>query len=574
MATWLLVTTGIVERNAFGNILLAGDWCRHLLARFQDGATVRTLDYPIACADAVAINQEVKDAAAVLLSRVRDAYNDVFSLDKGVDYYNIVVGRWMFHFLHNVYEKQKILRAAAGQYSNLVMESCGLQYAESFDTDHYDQLSYSSHDWNFRLYSALAELHRDISKTYVRVQSRRVVGAHPRAASEPLFKRSVQFAACALNRMLRRKMVLVVSPNYAERGFYNSVWFFIRSGGEIVHYSFSPAPVDTPEFDVKLRKKLSANIHCGGEGSLLCAASSLIFYFAPLSLVEGFTPRRREAMRWLTRNKNLRRLFTANGIHTNEPFKYLVAEASSRELWVTQHGSGYGFLEVQSSEDYERELASRYFTWGWDREVLPHPKLIASKTADYKRNTNIIFTFPTVTQYAGLLESYFIAGNYERTIALSTKLLDSLVPDIRAHLLLRQREKIGLRMYQPPHNLSRDTIGSFHESLGRARVHLTNHLGTPFLESLAMNIPTLVLYDPSVQRIRDSAVPLFAGLRKARILFDDAEQAAKHLNAVYDQIDEWWKNAQTQTAVKRFCTSFARSHARWKAEWLEALTRP
>lgn len=567
-----LVTTGRITRNIeSAKVLIAGDWCSEIAEKLSKNNTTEMIDYPISSLDAAQIKKEIGVVFDALLSKVAAAYNEVFGLNKNEKYYKIVLGRWIYHFLHNLYEKRAILNRAITKHHDVWMESCGKTYSLSFDSDGYNQMSYSSHDFNYQMYSGVAEF-CGIKKKYINIDSIATPRTTPNITKKESLRSSLQHFICVLNRFFRNRMTLVVSPYYQKNSLYNALWFFIKSHGEIVHHTFSPLLPSNKELDISLRMELSRKI-CGNnnQNQLLNIASELFFYFIPQSFVEYLNTYRKNAVDWIKEYPHMNRMFTANAIHTNEAFKYLVAEAQPRELCISQHGAGYGFSEVQSSEDYENELANYYFTWGWGDHVLPHPKLLSDRAIRYKSNKDIVFTFPTVTEYAGLLESFFIASTYQHTINLTDQLFEKITPQILAKIVLRQRQKKGLRMYNPKIDMRKDCIPLFQESLKRARIHLSNHIGTPVLESLSMNLPTIIVYDPAAHKLRSSAIHFFEELKNAQILFEDSLKAAHHLNSIYTNIDEWWMSNTTQAAIRSFCFQFARSDRNWKSAWLNAL---
>lgn len=572
MTEHFLLTTGRApSRLRESKLLIAGDWCGDK-QDFIASTTAEILDYPIKSLDAVKIKEEIDTIFHELLSRMVTAYNDVFGLCKDKSYYRIVLGRWIYHFLHNIYEKRKILTNASEKYPNLWTESCGITYALSYDSDDYNAQSYSSHDFNFRMYSGVAEFLSGIRKSYIEVDNAPIPIRASTSGIKMALKHALQCLACQLNKAFLSGMTLVVSPYYPRSSLYNALWFFVKSHGEIVHYKFAAIQPSGVGVDVSLRKLLSEKIRRDPSNELLQIAAELLFYFMPQCFVEYFASYRAKALRWLKSYGRVKCVFTANAIHTDEPFKYLVAEAQPQDLWISQHGAGYGFSEVHVSEISERELATRYFTWGWGEDVLPHPKLTADARIRYRRNEDIVFTCPTVQVYAGLLESYFIASNYQNAMQLSDQLFGQLASEILAKVVLRQLDLKGMRFYRPQIAVRKDGTESFHDSLKRARVHLSNHIGTPVLESLAMNFPTVVLHDPTIQRLRPSAAPFFEELKAVQILFEDPREAAQHLNSVYSNIDEWWMRDTTQAAVKSFCKRFAQSDRNWRTAWLNVLT--
>jgi len=565
-----LVTTGKVSGDIeSSNVLLAGDWCGDPEAKFAEHVSVETLEYPIDHADAVKIKCEIDTVFEELLPKIALAYNDVLGLQKDEKFYKIILGRCIFHFIHNIYEKITLLDSALEKHSEITIESCGKSYAFSTDSVDYCMESYSSDEFNFKMYSGVAEYFSGIQKRDVPDLPPRVKADGPKLGIKAVIKSRFWILLCWLNSLFCKRMTLVVSPCYPKTAYFNAVWFFLKSKGQIVHYQFSPLQSSGDMMNTDLRSRLSKKIVSDSENRLLTIASELLFYFMPTSLVEGFDAHQQESKSWLNKHPNLQRIFTANAIHTDDVFKHIVAEADLKDCWIAQHGSGYGFSEVQSSEEYERMLSTRYFTWGWGERVLPSPKLYLGSCVNYESNKALILTVPTVTRYAGLLESYFISSDYKNTINLTDTFLKALPLDALENILLRQRRMEVLRIYEPEMKLQSDDVDQFHDSLKRAKLHLSNHMGTPVLESLAMNVPTLVVYDEDVHRIRDSAKPYFMMLKDVGILFNDAEKAARHLAVVNEDIAKWWRDEKTQEAVNTFCNRFARSDPDWRHAWLK-----
>ena len=80
------------------------------------------------------------------------------------------------------------------------------------------------------------------------------------------------------------------------------------------------------------------------------------------------------------KNKNCKGFFTANPIHSDEIFKYVVAFDQKVPLSSIQHGAGYGMSKfISAEEDYETSLSSKFYSWGWSKYKLSHPKLTANK---------------------------------------------------------------------------------------------------------------------------------------------------------------------------------------------------
>ena len=60
-------------------------------------------------------------------------------------------------------------------------------------------------------------------------------------------------------------------------------------------------------------------------------------------------------------------------------------------------------------------------------------------------------------------------------------------------------------------------------------------------------------------------------LECAKILFYSPEDAAKHLNLVYDDLEKWWDDPFTQQIKKEFCEGYIRTDSNWLDKWCDLL---
>ena len=94
-------------------------------------------------------------------------------------------------------------------------------------------------------------------------------------------------------------------------------------------------------------------------------------------------------------------------------------------------------------------------------------------------------------------------------------------------------------------------------SISKSRLVIVNCNGTVLLETLSMNIPTIIFWDPNLNEIRPSAEPYFNKLLSVGILFYNPEVAAYKVNEVWDNVNDWWFSSKIQEARISFCSKFA-----------------
>ena len=76
--------------------------------------------------------------------------------------------------------------------------------------------------------------------------------------------------------------------------------------------------------------------------------------------------------------------------------------------------------------------------------------------------------------------------------------------------------------------------------------------GTTFLESIILNVPTVIFWNPQHNELRASAIPYFEDLKRVGIFHESPESAAKHVNSIWDNINAWWDTPELQAVLQRF----------------------
>lgn len=64
--------------------------------------------------------------------------------------------------------------------------------------------------------------------------------------------------------------------------------------------------------------------------------------------------------------------------------------------------------------------------------------------------------------------------------------------------------------------------------------------------------PTILLFNESHFKNREEFIPLHKNLREAQILFEDPVLASKHLNGIWNNIEDWWESRDVKMARENF----------------------
>ena len=98
---------------------------------------------------------------------------------------------------------------------------------------------------------------------------------------------------------------------------------------------------------------------------------------------------------------------------------------------------------------------------------------------------------------------------------------------------------------------------NFFDVIKNARLLVYSYDSTGILEALNLNFPVVGFWSSGVCNIRDSAVPYYKELFEANILFRSPEEAANHINSIWNEISLWWVSNTVQQARRNFIEEFS-----------------
>ena len=98
-------------------------------------------------------------------------------------------------------------------------------------------------------------------------------------------------------------------------------------------------------------------------------------------------------------------------------------------------------------------------------------------------------------------------------------------------------------------NVNKET---YNESLSSSDLIITNYLSTPYIESLYLNKPTIIIYNSKVNFLNSDNRNFYDDLFRANIMYKDPIQAAKFIKKIWKNPHQWWQSKRTQSLRKRF----------------------
>ncbi|MGO9212708.1 MAG: LIC12162 family transferase, partial [Syntrophales bacterium] len=246
-----------------------------------------------------------------------------------------------------------------------------------------------------------------------------------------------------------------------------------------------------------------------------------------------------------------------------------------------QHGGNYGIDECMKSLDHEVAITDKFYSWGWTypelhKKIVPMPACNMIGNIKFKKNkksTRILFAGAAQSRYLYRME--YPDTNYggEKYCQDQIKFFKRVDINYQKYFSYRPFiEDFGLDILQRIRNECPDLMieewdTPFQESLMNCRLFVCDHVSTVHAEALSLNKPTIMFWDPESYVHRIEAKIYLENLHAAGILHYSPESAARMVNKVYDNIDDWWNERERQSARLEFCDKFARSSPNAVDEW-------
>lgn len=304
---------------------------------------------------------------------------------------------------------------------------------------------------------------------------------------------------------------------------------------------------------------------------------ALIAITAPLDLVENFWA----LHSWASKQDFTPKFwYTATAQHTSTAFMHRMAIARERggRLLVHQHGGGYGIDEQHLGEDHDIAVSDRFYTFGWSRadqpsRVVPLPTAMPQRSQGTPQGV-LLMSLPVTTEMYRL-QPFCLPSHIERAVTLSSDFVMRLAAKTKITLRHSGRDRFPMvRLAGAEATIVEDVgAGPGSRAASRAALVVHNYIGTSWLETLAMNVPTVCFYDPEFYRPRAEARPFLDALVRVGVLHYSGSEAAKFVNSLRGNPTAWWQSAEVQEARAAFVARYANFSDNWLEAWTEEFER-
>lgn len=523
-----------------------------------------------------------------ILNCLTEYLNSIHGVCHSQRYWRILIGPWLFHYLHSAYDRYIHLKQAFSLYPDLktvVLDPRDFKVPR----DTLEAVDLLGDDlFNFQIFSQhILELGSSFADLQVIRCSAELVKKDRKKSFQELMRRpfrlGVRLVGDTIARVRRKGGRVGLWDMYWSRSRVWSIAFqskFLaipRKCRSEWKFKFTSAVFDERRWGL-------GRLQSNNEYERIFIKS--LSYSLPTLFLEGYKNARDETIK----GGDFEDVIVSTvGWAYNDQFKFMAAEASEHgsRLVAVQHGGGYGIYRFIPFENHEFRVADSFMAWGWVGKAaahsrnLPIPQLSCliknqAPRGRHNRSETILFLGTAHPRYLFRFHSSPVGSQFEEYFAWEIRFLNEVSDSLRASILFRTLpmdygNSIRARIADQVPGIRWDHPRSFYQSLKRSRIVVIDHCSTGFLETLAANIPTILFWNPQRWEVRDEAEPYFESLRRVGILFDSPEAAAAKVAEVYDEPWLWWKSKNLQEVRKRFVDRYALSSHDWLDCWSKAL---
>lgn len=501
---------------------------------------------------------EIDKAMEFCLTEISDILNKFHDVNKCELYWQTIISPWILSVITLYIEKKGLFNNLPKEYTYTFKTACNqndpfiFRDFKDFNTKKFDE----SFQHNVFL-DVAKESVVDIEFVDIPLTEKAVVATPPVSKVKKLLTKLINGLAFTLN--LKKKLTFISSP-YMSR--VTLLKLFVCN---VPYFSFLKREVEINSVSVKnidMRNELIANIPvCSPEkNSLLKFCIKLL----PLSYLENYQEIAKGTK--LKYPNKVSVINTAVSDVVDDEFKIWSAE--QRELGakyvINQHGGLYGLGKYMPLEKLQIANSDQFLTWGWSNcnKTIP----VGALKLKFKKKKN--------RQQSKIEILVILLGNPKypywcTSVPCGSALVKyfndqfGLFEALPLHLRANTKFRFGINdfnwgfetEFKRRYSINTDT-SDYVDSIENAGLCICTYNATTMLETIALDIPTIMYWDPALFSIRENAISIFDELKECGLLQDNPEHLAGFLDENIDDIDNWWGSHKVQEVRNKFMSIY------------------
>lgn len=572
--------------NIIQNKIFIGEWCE--TANIDQGKIVKynfRNDY-----NQLKKNKEYLDKTfKIFINILTISLNKFHSTKFDEKFWTIAIGPYLRTMLHIIFERNELINKTINQFDIDYFLKINLNNEKFIPVDSrtIDNKYVNEHFWNNKIFFQLIKQHKNIkikneyTNFSLEVKKNFNIKKNKNFLSlkklpKIFFEKITHFYTFFTFLILPKSILKMLKPTlFFDKNIPNKQIFLMCIKGKKFPWNFKKIFETVKDIfpisrSSQSRKLLLSTTNQKNLNDLEKIMLDIIIENLPISFLENFE-KIRENFKLGTFPPRTNCIVARSWDYQPDFIKLYAAEQVSlgSKLHILQSRSGPGIVGNFSYEEFDRQISDQYFTWGWsdnkDKKVSPYGSFAKKDKEKFEYNKNGINLLITYR-----LDDYSLmydidvprSGDwydYNRDLIFLYKNFNKIqkkktvIRPRPSRFENRQRQLWDKELKD--YNI--DTKSNFTDLIKSSRICVSTYADShTYLETFHWNIPTMIYFNQSLYKLRDSAKPYFERMRKLGIFYDDPLKLSKNLEKNWENISEWWFQDDIQNFRKEFCNTF------------------
>ena len=512
----------------------------------------------------------IKTTYEDILDELKTNLNIIHNLNWKKRSWRILIGPWLLKFIAITFDRWKYIHILEKEHK---ISAAFINQANSEDlrSSSYEELSRLSKDnyWNKILFDYFISKSKKIPHTATKYKNLKIK-KEERFLMKIKIKyllKNVLFSDNIINllRFLKKNESIVYSSTYLSK--VDLLKLKLKNNSILIDDFTSSIKYSKERLNVKKRKEIfNLNQKKDCFKTLLY---ELLITNIPRIYIEDF-----DYLIYLSNKSvlphNPKLILTGSSLWHDEVFKAYTASRinNGSKLAIMQHGGFYGTSLYSVFEDHEEKISDKYLVWGWAEKSKHFNIDIQFKNIRRKQKVN--------SNKILLITHNFIDSNFMTSMS-TNELFDDRAYKYEEffHFLLKKIgpifiNRIKVRLFPGKNNINKELILtmkrygisisqeiSFINEINNSLLSIFCYSGTPFLESISLNKPSILYISEDIDPFREKAKVHFNKLKKVGIFHTSYKSLIEHLLHVENNIYDWWNSEPVKKTKENFCKNYA-----------------
>ena len=253
-------------------------------------------------------------------------------------------------------------------------------------------------------------------------------------------------------------------------------------------------------------------------------------------------------------------LTTGNVGNTEQLFFCALKKEFGTKLIINQHGGRYNIFKHMWFEEFEKKTCDNFIYWGIKGKKTKNISYLGypnKKLSHNLNSSNLLVAISPKNNFEMFSENTDSRMDKNFFYSLNFHFINKLNQQILKNLFFRfKKNSHDYSLYNfTKKNFSSiklDKHKNFSESIINAKLVVTNFTSTVALETIASNIPTILINDVKKKYYNQQTKVLLRSLKKNNLFFENFKSATIFINKNWNIIDKWWASKKIQENLNNF----------------------